>query len=652
MRKDGAITIFLSLIFVCVAALIFGLVESARTAGVNYYLQTAADSALDSVFSEFDNKLWEKYRLILRNYKSEDELKSRFSNYINPYIESSGIYKISNPQVEVLDKQVITDEGGAWLEDEIAEYVKYKIASDLIFETDPNKVWEEVKNADSMKNITNGYAQNSREAIKVEKALMRISENLNKQRNAYNYAMGNINGRNVSGFLYDAREIERLNNKIDSLVDNYSRCADKLLRELDENEREHAADWDKLNDENRQLLEKQIENFRPYVDKDGERRIEVDNLKNEAHSISSSLTQSISIAEEIEYIEESEDDDEEDDDDTLPDLYNDLSTTWSEVSIPTVGFAHGVGDEKKADILERLMEGLSNGVLELVIPADRDVSDKSIDLTYMPSNADRTVRNEPNADLIKNLLVDYYVGEYFPDFVDNVEDDFSYEFEYILSGKNTDKANLEQALLKILLIRQGLNYLYIFRDSAKMELVNELALAISSAAAMPFLTGVVSFLIISAWVLAESVLDIKALLAGEEVPLFKTEETWRLDFDGVLAIGQDKNTIKNSDFSKTSKTETPKETEGGGKIMVYDMYLKLILFLVKPEDRNYRMLDMIENNMRKVESDFKARNLLYGTKLSTLCQSDRLFSRLGLVKGEFLGLSDNYNLKVNSVKVY
>ena len=59
MRKDGAITIFLSLIFVCVAALIFGLVESARTAGVNYYLQTAADSALDSVFSEFDNKLWE-----------------------------------------------------------------------------------------------------------------------------------------------------------------------------------------------------------------------------------------------------------------------------------------------------------------------------------------------------------------------------------------------------------------------------------------------------------------------------------------------------------------------------------------------------------------------------------------------------------------
>jgi len=455
MRKDGAITIFLSLIFVCVAALIFGLVESARTAGVNYYLQTAADSALDSVFSEFDNKLWEKYRLILRNYKSEDELKSSFSNYINPYIESSGIYKISNPQVEVLDKQVITDEGGAWLEDEIAEYVKYKIASDLIFETDPNKVWEEVKNADSMKNITNGYAQNSREAIKVEKALMRISENLNKQRNAYNYAMGNINGRNVSGFLYDAREIERLNNKIDSLVDNYSRCADKLLRELDENEREHVADWDKLNDENRQLLEKQIENFRPYVDKDGERRIEVENLKNEAHSISSSLTQSISIAEEIEYIEESEDDDEEDDDeedddDTLPDLYNDLSTTWSEISIPTVGFAHGVGDEKKADILERLMEGLSNGVLELVIPADRDVSNKSIDLTYMPSNADRTVRNEPSADLIKNLLVDYYVGEYFPDFVDNVEDDFSYEFEYILSGKNTDKANLEQALLKIL----------------------------------------------------------------------------------------------------------------------------------------------------------------------------------------------------------
>ena len=42
MKRDGAVTIFLSLILVCVSALLCGLVESARTAGVRFYLQTPA----------------------------------------------------------------------------------------------------------------------------------------------------------------------------------------------------------------------------------------------------------------------------------------------------------------------------------------------------------------------------------------------------------------------------------------------------------------------------------------------------------------------------------------------------------------------------------------------------------------------------------
>ena len=53
MRKSGQITVFLSLVMLCVCSLVCGLVESARTAGAGWYLKMAADSAMDSVFSGY-----------------------------------------------------------------------------------------------------------------------------------------------------------------------------------------------------------------------------------------------------------------------------------------------------------------------------------------------------------------------------------------------------------------------------------------------------------------------------------------------------------------------------------------------------------------------------------------------------------------------
>ena len=58
MRKSGQITVFLSLVMLCVCSLVCGLVESARTAGAGWYLKMAADSAMDSVFSGYHRAAW------------------------------------------------------------------------------------------------------------------------------------------------------------------------------------------------------------------------------------------------------------------------------------------------------------------------------------------------------------------------------------------------------------------------------------------------------------------------------------------------------------------------------------------------------------------------------------------------------------------
>ena len=53
MQKSGQITVFLSLALLCIFSLMCGLIESARMAGARCYLKLAADSAMDSVFSEY-----------------------------------------------------------------------------------------------------------------------------------------------------------------------------------------------------------------------------------------------------------------------------------------------------------------------------------------------------------------------------------------------------------------------------------------------------------------------------------------------------------------------------------------------------------------------------------------------------------------------
>ena len=76
-RLRGEITVFLSLILVCVFSLMMGLLESARTAGARLYLQMAADSALFSVMSQYNRNLWGRYRLLFLESSSSPSAPSK-----------------------------------------------------------------------------------------------------------------------------------------------------------------------------------------------------------------------------------------------------------------------------------------------------------------------------------------------------------------------------------------------------------------------------------------------------------------------------------------------------------------------------------------------------------------------------------------------
>ena len=133
-RIRGEITVFLSLILVCVFSLMMGLLESARTAGARLYLQMAADSALFSVMSQYNRNLWDRYRLLFLEYEAEEDLLASFEQYLGFYLEQDQFYPARLEAAEITELVKAGDAGGAFLEQEILSYIQYRlpeVAGDL-----------------------------------------------------------------------------------------------------------------------------------------------------------------------------------------------------------------------------------------------------------------------------------------------------------------------------------------------------------------------------------------------------------------------------------------------------------------------------------------------------------------------------------------
>ena len=82
MKRSGSVTVFLALVITCSSALICALTESARTAGARFYVRTMADSAIDSLFSEYHPELWECYRLLAYAYRSDETCAQEMENFM------------------------------------------------------------------------------------------------------------------------------------------------------------------------------------------------------------------------------------------------------------------------------------------------------------------------------------------------------------------------------------------------------------------------------------------------------------------------------------------------------------------------------------------------------------------------------------------
>ncbi len=632
MKKSGSVTIFVCLIFICISALICGLLESARTSGARLYLQTAGDSAIDSLFSRYHRALWDNYKILALESESDENISELMLSYMQPYIENSGMYRIQNPQIKLNKKISLSDNGGMYLEQEIIDYMSLGVF-ESVFDGSPDDLWKDIEDAMSMEKITTDYGLGSKEAIEVEKALKRLSENIEKQEEIRSKMKSAVSTQNISEIKKLCKDLKSTLKKVPDLIKKYEKKADSMSEKIREIENKNADNISKLSESNREYIDGEISKFKEYVDKDSERRIEISALAGLSESMISEVEELESDIESLQEMMEAEDDEEQDYD--IGEAWNNLGSGIDALTVMRLNFKYGIADEEKEEKLKQVKELISDGIFSLVIPENREVSNKSINRLSLPSNA--ITGGYSGRNLAQRLLVNEYMGTYFADFTDDIDTPLSYELEYILNGDTSDRINLENAILKILAIREGLNYMHIISDASKMQSAQELATVISGVLCLPQITLLIKFLIIAVWALVESAIDLRCLLSGGKVPLIKSRDDWSADLDSIFDI------LNNNSL---------REKEASSRGINYEGYLKMLLYIEEPVKRNFRMMDIMQLDISRSQNDFLINDMVYGIEADIGCGAKRLFSEISFFSEEFGGLDSGYDMAVKVEKIY
>lgn len=632
MKKSGSVTIFVCLIFICISALICGLLESARTSGARLYLQTTGDSAIDSLFSRYHRALWDNYKILALESESDENISELMLSYMQPYIENSGMYRIQNPQIKLNKKISLSDNGGMYLEQEIIDYMSLGVF-ESVFDGSPDDLWKDIEDAMSMEKITTDYGLGSKEAIEVEKALKRLSENIEKQEEIRSKMKSAVSAQNISEIKKLCKDLKSTLKKVPDLIKKYEKKADRMSEKIREIENKNADNISKLSESNREYIDGEISKFKEYVDKDSERRIEISALAGLSESMISEVEELESDIESLQEMMEAEDDEEQDYD--IGEAWNNLGSGIDALTVMRLNFKYGIADEEKEEKLKQVKELISDGIFSLVIPENRDVSNKSINRLSLPSNA--ITGGYSGRNLAQRLLVNEYMGTYFADFTDDIDTPLSYELEYILNGDTSDRINLENAILKILAIREGLNYMHIISDASKMQSAQELATVISGVLCLPQITLLIKFLIIAVWALVESAIDLRCLLSGGKVPLIKSRDDWSADLDSIFDI------LNNNSL---------REKEASSRGINYEGYLKMLLYIEEPVKRNFRMMDIMQLDISRSQNDFLINDMVYGIEADIGCGAKRLFSEISFFSEEFGGLDSGYDMAVKVEKIY
>lgn len=238
----------------------------------------------------------------------------------------------------------------------------------------------------------------------------------------------------------------------------------------------------------------------------------------------------------------------------------------------------------------------SMGILELVCQDTSAISQKSITLSEMPSGRklyQGSGKQEYEEGVVANILFQNYLIRKFPHAASkesDTEGNLAYQLEYLLVGEGHDVDNLKGVINRLLMIREGANFAYLLTDGAKVAEAYSAAMLLVGYTCLPVLIEATKYAILLAWAYAESVLDVRVLLAGEKCALAKTAQTWKTSIGNMGEVA----------------SMDPKQMSDKNGI-TYEEYLQMLLLIADQRELSMRALDLMELQIRHMTQNEKFR---------------------------------------------
>lgn len=254
-----------------------------------------------------------------------------------------------------------------------------------------------------------------------------------------------------------------------------------------------------------------------------------------------------------------------------------------------------------------------------IVTGDRALSKKKVPGRTLPSKhrvRKGTMKLEKeHSGSVANVLFREYLMLYFPNYRSvKREGALEYQMEYLLGGRASDEQNLKYVVNRLMLLREGMNYLYCV-SNREMNLQTEgLAVSLTGFLGIPALTAATKHALLLAWAYGESLIDVRSLLDGGRVPVFKNDSAWSLTLENLGRLTQ---------ILEQGRTE---QKEGLG----YSGYLRILLHMGTLSSQKMRALDMIQCNLQREKGTgrFKVENCIVAVRTDAEWNCNPVFFRL------------------------
>ncbi|MCR5837233.1 MAG: DUF5702 domain-containing protein [Lachnospiraceae bacterium] len=638
--EKGSITVFFSLIFTLIIALLCTVAESSKVYVSYARAKSMSYMAAESELAGYARELYDEYGVLAVWDKN-------ISQSLRSFVELNNTDRsIVLEDVNIVGDNSVTKGGADDFIKQITDYEKYEVVekgAEYIIECLNRYKESEGKAVDKRDDISKLFSEeNSKRIDELSKFAKKTDKHIRRIINKKGDGL-KISGRiekmfeqEKDGFTNDginqlkqekekmSKYIGTMNNivsDIEKAGNNYEKKRQQVYEGFDEEIRKNVSDnWDsnsivikKIKDNLRLFEENEMAEFNNYVNsvEEGDKPDIEEIRKKIVGPLNSRLADTDTLIDSLIVNEDSIDENQKK---NLKELY---------------------------DTSKKLVQ---DGVLGLVIENADELSKNAISTDGLPSKETDSHSKIYTLDNLinKGLFVSYINNNFNCYTKSDGKDDTAllYEMEYIINGKDSDKNNMSATVTKLVAIRQVINNICILSDSSKISECEEAAMLISIVIGLPELEPAIKVLLIEAWALSESVWEVRELLKGNSLELIKSAKDWRTSLWGMgKSFSKECESLAGADSGDENNFEVK---------LNYEIYLDILLMIEGKIKLAYRTMDLMQANMaKKYNSDFRLADCVNCIDVRCDYSFNNVFLKLPVVQSVTGTKEEGYKKTIN-----